>query len=79
MKPLDSSTGEFTKTWIFPGSDSLHRPAERVFFPACGEGYFCTVLLQYLSAAEPQLVFKGGTCLAKVHDEFFRMSEDLDS
>jgi predicted nucleotidyltransferase component of viral defense system len=39
--------------------------------------YFCTVLLQYL-ATTGVLVFKGGTCLAKVHAEFYRLSEDLD-
>jgi len=39
--------------------------------------YFCTVLLQYLARAGA-LVFKGGTCLAKVHAEFYRLSEDLD-
>jgi predicted nucleotidyltransferase component of viral defense system len=39
--------------------------------------YFCTVLLQYL-ARVGTLVFKGGTCLAKVHAEFYRLSEDLD-
>ncbi|HSW01950.1 MAG TPA: nucleotidyl transferase AbiEii/AbiGii toxin family protein [Sedimentisphaerales bacterium] len=39
--------------------------------------YFCTVLLQDLAAAGA-LVFKGGTCLAKVHAEFYRLSEDLD-
>ncbi len=27
---------------------------------------------------EQGLVFKGGTCLSKVHAEFFRLSEDLD-
>ena len=41
--------------------------------------YFCTVLLAYLSAAAgAELVFKGGTCLAKVHSELYRLSEDLD-
>ena len=40
--------------------------------------YFCSVLLEYLAASCPSLVFKGGTCLAKVHTEFHRMSEDLD-
>ena len=40
--------------------------------------YFCTVLLQYLTAAGCGLVFKGGTCLAKVHAGFYRLSEDLD-
>jgi predicted nucleotidyltransferase component of viral defense system len=40
--------------------------------------YFCTVLLQYLSAMDAELVFKGGTCLAKVYADFYRLSEDLD-
>jgi predicted nucleotidyltransferase component of viral defense system len=41
--------------------------------------YFCTVLLAYLSgAAGDELVFKGGTCLTKVHSELYRLSEDLD-
>jgi len=41
--------------------------------------YFCTVLLAYLTDhAGAQLVFKGGTCLAKVHAGFYRLSEDLD-
>ena len=40
--------------------------------------YFCTVLLQYLAPIDGALVFKGGTCLAKVHAGFHRLSEDLD-
>lgn len=40
--------------------------------------YFCTVLLQHLTAAVSGLVFKGGTCLAKVHAGFYRLSQDLD-
>lgn len=40
--------------------------------------YFCTVILQHLLDAECGLVFKGGTCLAKVHAGFYRLSEDLD-
>lgn len=40
--------------------------------------YFCTVLLAHLAAADTPVVFKGGTCLAKVHAEFYRLSEDLD-
>ncbi len=39
--------------------------------------YFCTLLLRYL-ATTGVLVFKGGTCMAKVHAEFYRLSEDLD-
>jgi predicted nucleotidyltransferase component of viral defense system len=41
--------------------------------------YFCTVLLEHLAAvAGGELVFKGGTCLTKVHAGFYRLSEDLD-
>jgi predicted nucleotidyltransferase component of viral defense system len=41
--------------------------------------YFCTVLLAYLAVeAGNNLIFKGGTCLAKVHAELYRLSEDLD-
>ena len=49
-------------------------------FPArlLEKDYYCTVLLQHLSGRVPRLVFKGGTCLAKVHANFFRLSEDLD-
>jgi len=39
--------------------------------------YFCSLLLRYL-ATSGLLVFKGGTCMAKVHAEFYRLSEDLD-
>ena len=40
--------------------------------------YSCTILLGYFSEASDGLVFKGGTCLAKVHADFYRLSEDLD-
>lgn len=41
--------------------------------------YFCTVLLAHFGpAVGEELVFKGGTCLAKVHADFYRLSEDLD-
>lgn len=40
--------------------------------------YFCTVVLRHLAASATDLVFRGGTCLAKVHLGFYRMSEDLD-
>ena len=49
-------------------------------FPArlVEKDYYCTVLLEYLAGTVTELVFKGGTCLAKVHTHFFRLSEDLD-
>ncbi len=41
--------------------------------------YYCSILLRDLGRAfERGLVFKGGTCLSKVHAGFYRMSEDLD-
>ena len=48
-------------------------------FPArlVEKDYYCTVLLEYLAGKVTGLVFKGGTCLAKVHTHFFRLSEDL--
>ena len=53
--------------------------AETGFAPRLIEkDYFCTVLLQHLAGAGSGLVFKGGTCLAKVHVGFYRLSEDLD-
>jgi predicted nucleotidyltransferase component of viral defense system len=54
--------------------------AETAFTPRLIEkDYFCTVLLAHLAgAADNRLVFKGGTCLAKVHADFYRLSEDLD-
>lgn len=46
--------------------------------PLIEKDYFCTVVLQHLMAAHAALVFKGGTCLAKVHAGFYRLSEDID-
>jgi len=41
--------------------------------------YYCSLVLQDLAAFfRSGLVFKGGTCLSKVHLDFFRLSEDLD-
>lgn len=53
--------------------------AETGFIPRLIEkDYFCTVVLQYLFRRDAALIFKGGTCLAKVHAGFYRLSEDLD-
>lgn len=40
--------------------------------------YFCSVVLEYLAARAERLTFKGGTCLAKIHGNLYRLSEDLD-
>ena len=60
--------------------DALALTRERTGFAErlIEKDYFCTALLEYLAAAANKLVFKGGTCLAKVHANFYRLSEDLD-
>lgn len=41
--------------------------------------YLCSVLLGSLTGlSDSSLIFKGGTCLAKVYFDFNRLSEDLD-
>jgi predicted nucleotidyltransferase component of viral defense system len=41
--------------------------------------YFNSVLLEHIALiVEDFLILKGGTCLAKVHATFYRLSEDLD-
>jgi predicted nucleotidyltransferase component of viral defense system len=40
--------------------------------------YYCSLVLQYFFSDDTELVFKGGTCLSKVHVDFYRLSEDLD-
>jgi predicted nucleotidyltransferase component of viral defense system len=57
----------------------IYTAAESGFGPRLIErDYFATVLLDYLAATGGPLVFRGGTCLAKVHAGFYRLSEDLD-
>ena len=60
--------------------EALSFTAAQTTFPAhlIEKDYFCSVLLAHLAAAEQGLVFKGATCLAKVHAGFYRLSEDLD-
>jgi len=59
---------------------AINFTAQRTAFSArlIEKDYFCSVVLEYLSSAGKNLVFKGGTCLAKVHAGFYRLSEDLD-
>ncbi len=61
--------------------DALARTASETGFSErlIEKDYYCSVLLKDLGVPFGQeLVFKGGTCLSKVHAEFFRLSEDLD-
>ena len=49
-------------------------------FPAIliGKDYYCSLVLQHFFDRDTSLVFKGGTCLAKVYAGFYRLSEDID-
>ena len=61
--------------------EALNLTAAQTKFPArlIEKDYFCTVILEYLGVmVRDDLIFKGGTCLAKVHADFYRLSEDLD-
>jgi predicted nucleotidyltransferase component of viral defense system len=61
--------------------DALTFTAARSDFSArlIEKDYYCSLVLHDLTALFGQgLVFKGGTCLSKVHSDFFRLSEDLD-
>ena len=40
--------------------------------------YYCTLALADLTEGKSEVVFKGGTCLSKIHADFSRLSEDLD-
>lgn len=61
--------------------DSVRFIAEQTGFAPnlIEKDYLCSVLLEYLAhTSDGSLIFKGGTCLAKVHFNFKRLSEDLD-
>ncbi len=76
---------QWGRTWFH---DDVQRFRESLTFTEARSGfsarliekdYYCTLVLEDLSGRfERALVFKGGTCLSKVHAEFFRLSEDLD-
>ena len=40
--------------------------------------YYCSLILHHVFGRNTPLVFKGGTCLSKIHADFYRLSEDLD-
>jgi predicted nucleotidyltransferase component of viral defense system len=69
---LHEDTALFREAVNFTASQTLFLPR------LIEKDYYCTVLLDHLAAADSSLVFKGGTCLAKVHAGFYRLSEDLD-
>ncbi|MGD9179983.1 MAG: nucleotidyl transferase AbiEii/AbiGii toxin family protein [Desulfobacterales bacterium] len=56
-----------------------HSEADKGFTATLIEkDYYCSLVLKYLFSKDTSLVFKGGTCLSKVHADFYRLSEDLD-
>lgn len=40
--------------------------------------FWLTICLQYLATTCPEIAFKGWTCLNKIYQPYFRLSEDLD-
>ena len=58
----------------------IHSVSARSLFSASliEKDYFLSVILSFLSTHDPQLIFKGGTSLNKMHVGFYRLSEDLD-
>jgi hypothetical protein len=64
--------------------DALALTREVTGFPPrlIEKDYYCTVALEYLAANDSGLVFKGGTCMAKIHADFdldraFRLVSDM--
>ncbi len=73
IRTYHEDAGRFRDALMFTASETGF--SERLI----EKDYYCSVLLKDLAALFGQgLVFKGGTCLSKVHTEFFRLSEDLD-
>lgn len=79
---MDNSISEAAEILTDPDffRAAVNFTAQRTGFAArlIEKDYFCSMLLEYLASASKDLVFKGGTCLAKVYAGFYRLSEDLD-
>lgn len=64
---------------LFREALSYTQPATGFSARLVEKDYFGSLILgDLLAVASPPCVFKGGTCLSKVHSEFYRLSEDLD-
>jgi len=68
----EEAPGELREAIRFTGEETGFAPR------LIEKDYFCSVILEALAEADVPLIFKGGTCLAKVYSGFFRLSEDLD-
>jgi predicted nucleotidyltransferase component of viral defense system len=72
-KAYHEAPGRFRDALMFTASETGF--SERLI----EKDYYCSVLLKDMEALFSQgIVFKGGTCLSKIHGDFFRLSEDLD-
>ena len=79
MNPDEGSTAYLDDAQRF--RDALGFTEARTGFSArlVEKDYYCSMILrEFAGVLEQGLVFKGGTCLGKVHMSFYRLSEDLD-
>src|SRR3990172_10941647 len=61
--------------------DAINFTASETGFSAqlIEKDYYCSLILHDFEPLFQQgIVFKGGTCLSKIHAGFYRLSEDLD-
>jgi predicted nucleotidyltransferase component of viral defense system len=58
----------------------LERASAQTGFPQAllEKDYYLTLILSRINSLSGDLLFKGGTCLNKVHYSYYRLSEDLD-
>jgi predicted nucleotidyltransferase component of viral defense system len=69
---LHDDKGEFVRM--------LERTSAQTGFPQVllEKDYYLSLLLSRINDLSDALLFKGGTCLSKVHFSYYRLSEDLD-
>jgi len=69
---LHSDKAEFLKV--------LERTSAQTGFPLrlLEKDYYLTIVLSAINNLSSNLIFKGGTCLSKIHYSYYRLSEDLD-
>ncbi|MEG0991338.1 MAG: nucleotidyl transferase AbiEii/AbiGii toxin family protein [Gordonibacter sp.] len=58
----------------------VRRTSQRYSFEQSfvAKDYFIFLALKLIAAKDPELIFKGGTCLSKCHNAISRFSEDVD-
>jgi predicted nucleotidyltransferase component of viral defense system len=78
MNELDQTYPHNTDPDIFAEALSYSEADTGFTSTLIEKDYFCSLVLQHILSVDTPLVFKGGTCLSKVHMDFYRLSEDLD-